>query len=320
MEDLILTVLSGEATLSERRSLDQWRNESPENERVYQEYARTWQVLPLHASQEPVSAPPPLEQIIAAGDRRRQKTVPLSGTAKPHSRTLWWAAVAVASAAAVIFLVGVSTLRSVPPDLTFATGPNETITIPLEDGSVVRLGPGSQLDVWMTGKVRKTTFHGSGFFAIASDSTSPFVIHTDAGTAEVLGTRFEIRTSADSLRLLVVEGRVALSAVGQKVEVGRGEMAHASSSVAPSQPQTVNVWEMLDWQEGILIYQDTPLFQVAAEVERFFGVPVSITDTALTRRVVTAWFGNEPFEDVIGTICQVVGARCTLGEGVEIAQ
>ena len=35
---------------------------------------------------------------------------------------------------------------------------------------------------------------------------------------------------------------------------------------------------------------------------------------------VTAWFGNEPLEDVVNTVCRVVGAQCTIGETVEVDQ
>lgn len=168
------------------------------------------------------------------------------------------------------------------------------------------------------GKQRRVALTGAAFFAIASDSTRPFVVSTEAGTAEVLGTRFEIRTEADSLRLVVVEGRVALSAAGHQVEVRGGAMSRIARGSPPSDPQDADVWEMLDWRDGLLIFHATPLAQVMAEVEEQFGIPFIIRDTSIARRSVTAWFEDEPLEDVVSVICQVVGAHCVLGDTVEV--
>ena len=100
MEDLITRVLSGEATPPEESQLERWRSESAENERTYQEFAHTWRLTALHDSQNSISAPPPLEHIIAEGDRRRRQTIPLRPKPAHRSRTWRWAgAVAVAAAA-----------------------------------------------------------------------------------------------------------------------------------------------------------------------------------------------------------------------------
>jgi len=318
MEDLIARVLSGEATPAEESQLERWRSESAENERTYQEFAHTWRLTALHDSPESITAPPPLAHIIAAGDRRRSQTIPLRPRPAHRNRKRRWAgAVAAAAVAATAVSIGVHKFRETPPDGTHYCGPAETKTVPLEDGSVVRLGPSSRLEVW-AGEQRRVALAGAAFFAIASDSTRPFVVSTEAGEAAALGTRFEIRTEADSLRLVVVEGRVALSAAGQQVEVREGAMSRIAEGSAPSVPQEADVWEMLDWHDGLLIFHSTPLAQVLAEVESQFGVPFVIRDSSIAHRSVTAWFEDEPFEEVVSAVCQVVGASCVLGDTVEV--
>lgn len=232
---------------------------------------------------------------------------------------MWrWFALAGAAAAATVVL-GAPALLGRQPDMTVSTGPNELRTVALGDGSVVRLGPGSHLE-FRHDNTRQAELTGSGFFAVATDSASPFVVSTEVGTAEVLGTRFEVRTDAESLRLVVVEGNVALSAAGNRVLVGQGEMSRITHGAPPAVPRQVNVWDVLDWEDGLLIFQDTPLGDVVAEIGAFFDVQFSFKDVTLADRLVTAWFENESFEDVVRTVCQVVGVRCILGEGVEIAR
>jgi transmembrane sensor len=318
VRDLILLVLNGEANADDERALVKWRNESPENERVYQEYAFAWKVLLLHASEDPVTVPPPVAEVVAAGNRRRRKAIPLRERQKNRVDSWRWLGVASAATAATLILC-LPALLEQRPDVTVSTGTTEYRTVALEDGSVVRLGPGSRLD-FRNGKERHATLYGSGFFAVASDSASPFIVATETGTARALGTRFEVRANEDSLRLVVVEGSVALSASGNQVFVKAGEMSTIEGDVPPAVPQHVNVWEVLEWRAGLLIFHDTPLGDVVAEVGAFFDVEFSFADSTLAHRVVTAWFENEPFEDVVGTICQAVGVRCTLDEGVEISR
>ncbi|MCP4251092.1 MAG: hypothetical protein GY778_28985, partial [bacterium] len=152
-----------------------------------------------------------------------------------------------------------------------------------------------------------------------TDSIRPFAVETPAGRAEVLGTRFEIRAAGDSLRLVVVEGRVGLSAAGRSVEAQAGELSLITGG-APSQPEPVDVWALLDWSQGLLIFQATPLQQALEEVATRFGRRAVIEDSTAAQRTVTAWFEDEPLQEVVTTICQVVGARCTVGSRIEVAR
>jgi ferric-dicitrate binding protein FerR (iron transport regulator) len=72
------------------------------------------------------------------------------------------------------------------------------------------------------------------------------------------------------------------------------------------------------WVGNFLVFQDTPLREVAKEVERRFGVPVVIRDSALAERTVTAWFADRTLEEVLRVVCAASLTRCTLGDVVEI--
>ncbi len=316
MNDLIARVLSGEASDIEQQQLQRWRRESPENERAYHEMEHVWRLSALQTPAGSVSPPPPVEDIIAEAEQRRAEVVPLQSRSKPRAGVWRWAP--VAAAAVLVLSVGFLSLRK-SPDAVFTTGPDQSSTVALVDGSVVRLGPESRLEIWTVDQ-RTVSLDGTAFFAVVTDSSSPFTIRTDAGSAEVLGTRFELRAGPDSLRLVVVEGRVALEAEGSRVEVGKGAMSRILRGSAPASARSADVWDLLDWSGGLLIFQTTPLTQVMEEVSAHFGVSVNLRDSALARRTVTAWFGDETIEDVVGTVCQVVGATCSVGDTVEVTQ
>jgi ferric-dicitrate binding protein FerR (iron transport regulator) len=316
MHDIIALVLSGEASDIEQRQLQRWRRESPENERTYREMEQLWELSAQQVSERQIRPPPPVDHIIAQAEARRAEVTPLR--AKPLASSQLWRWTAVAAAAVVVLGVGVVSLRE-NPEAVFSTGPGQTSTLSLNDGSVVRLGPESRVQVW-TESHRTVSLDGTAFFAVATDSLRPFVVRTDAGEAEVLGTRFELRASPDSLRLVVVDGLVALDAAGQRVEVGRGAMSRILIGSAPEPPRTADVWDLLEWSGGLLIFQSTPLSLVMAEVSNQFGVVVNVRDSVLAERSVTAWFEDETLEEVVFTVCQVVGASCTIGEVVEVTR
>jgi len=316
MKEIIALVLSGEASDIERQQLQRWRREKPENERLYQEMEHIWRLSSVETLDGSVSPPPPMERIIAEAERRRREVVPVKR--RSLSRIAYWRWASLAAAAIVVACVGVLALRDTR-DTVHSTGPGQTSTVSLLDGSVVRLGPSSNLEVWSADQ-RTVSLEGTAFFAVASDSSSPFTIRTDAGRAEVLGTRFELRAGPDSLRLVVVEGRVALAAEGERVEVGQGAVTTVLSGSAPAPPRPANVWDLLEWSEGLLIFQSTPLRQVMEEVSAHFGVPVNVRDSILADRSVTAWFGEETLDQVVSTICQVTAAQCSIGDVVEVTR
>lgn len=310
IDELIGKVLSGEATELERRRVAAWRDASPSNAETFLELQRLWEAADAPRP-ERFPSPPPVSAIIAEAERRRAEVVPI-GRARA-SRWRWAVAATVAAAAAVLLLVSLPNLEQ---DVSRFATIDAFQTVPLADGSVVRLAPGSSLDVLGEAQ-RSIRLSGQAFFAVATDSALPFTVTTAAGTTEVLGTRFEIAASADSLRLLVVEGRVALSSEAGRVEVGRGEVSRIISGGAPTPPQPADVWALLDWPAGILIFQSTPFTDVIAEIERTFGVSIGVSPETATNRTVTAWFEDEALEDVLETVCAVVGADCQVEGGTE---
>lgn len=317
MEEIIARSLTGEASKQEQTLLERWRRESPNNERTYQEFLQAWRLSGASHSQRTAPSPPSVDLIVARAERRRSQAIPLRTVMHGRSKTWRWA-LPLAAAALLVLVVGF-TLSDIwtTPTWSYATGTGKMKTITLADGTIVRLAPNSQLDV-RGSEQRATRLTGRAFFAVASDSSHPFTVRTEAGEAEVLGTRFDIDASGDSLRLVVVEGRVGLSAAGARVHVNHGESSNIVHGTAPTAPVPVDVWQLLDWPGGMLVFQSTPLSQVADEVETHFGVRIAVLDTNLARRSVTAWFEDEPFEEVINTICQVVGAQCVLGDSVEV--
>ncbi len=63
------------------------------------------------------------------------------------------------------------------------------------------------------------------------------------------------------------------------------------------------------WRQGGLAFEDTPLREVVRDIHRAFGVKITVLDSALLGRPVTATFSDQPLDLVLDEVTRVVGAR-----------
>jgi len=317
MEDLITRSLAGELSSQEADQLSAWRSESPANEAYYRRRIQLWEWLSRADRSNDTGPPPRAAELIRRSGIRAFRGVQAE---LPRSRRWSIAAMGAAAAAAVLAIAGSRLGRDPPPTRRFApvefvTATAEVATVRLDDGTVVRLGPESRLRFDEgTGGGREVWLRGRAFFAVAKDSIRPFTVHTTVGDARALGTRFELQADGTRLRLVVVEGRVALTAASQRVVVGANQVSHAGPSEAPSVMNVDDAGLLLDWVNGLFVFNDTPLSQVALQLERHFGVTIVIGDSSLARRTVTAWFQEQSFDGVLQSVCRAVAASCSINE------
>ncbi len=319
MDELILAALQDRLAPGEAAQLDAWRRASPHNEAHYQTIARLWG---LSARADPLEArglPAPS----LAGLRSRQSDRPLGRRGIARLRRAAWPRWVAAVAAAAVLLFAVLRITHTPSDShgvlrasEFATEHAEMATASLDDGSVVRLAPESRLRVTPTARRREVWLDGEAYFAVAKDSSRPFAVRTRAGSVEVLGTRFDLRVVGEELRLVVTEGKVALVSGDHRRLVLAGQVAHVRNGLPPVVESNVKVDSLLSWTDGFIVFQNTPLRQVARELERQYGVRVLLPDSAIASRAVTAWFTNQSFKQVLFAICRAVDAHCSLRDGV----
>ncbi len=323
MDELIIRVLSGTASTFEEERLKRWRSESSENEAHYLETSRVWDLT----APEEVAGPaaPPADAILRIADSRpsripatRSKSPLRSSTPKKSirlQRKLHWGMALAATIVAVTFgLQVVGERAGTGPLASYATGVGESRTVTLADGSFVRLAPESRLQDWSTNASRRVALSGRAFFAVAHDADRPFTVETEAGAVRVLGTRFELSQAQEDLRAVVVEGRVAVSNDHGVVEVTRGSVATVIRGAAPSSEISDDVYSLLDWPGGVLVFQGTPLGQAAEEVSRHFGRSLVVSGERLEARRISAWFDGETFDEIAESLCVVAGAECTLSD------
>jgi transmembrane sensor len=308
---IIERAVRGEASDGELVRLAAWRRASPANERIYRDRVHLLEVArTLRADAAIVPPRPSADAIIVAAKQRRVLT-----TGQRIGRWGGW----IAAAAAAVVLLTMQVREPVQPTdwvpAEIVTGDAELATVKLGDGTIVRLAPSSRLRI-EAGVAREVTLDGRAFFAVTEAADGrPFRVHTAAATANVLGTRFELVSEPDSVRLLVIEGRVSLDARENTVEVGAGEESGVRRGVASPARRTENPGEATAWLGRFLVFQATPLREASREIERLYGVRVVIAHEELTRATITAAFTDRTVEDVFDVVCTVLNATCTTQDG-----
>jgi len=315
VDELIVLYLQGRTNRAQEEEIRRWRSTSSENEAHYQGFVAVWQETAVAHPREVSFTRPTLADLEGRVRRTRRPSEATSGTgsAWDAARTLRWAAV-------VILALGMgalaSTLFTDPDSGAYAfitevgTGDGEMATWTLPDGTVVRLAPNTRLQVRQDSTVREVELDGRAFLSVRSDPSRPFRIITPEGEARVIGTRFEVNTTAGELDLLVVQGAVAVSGGGREVEVRAGERSRSQPEQEPRIETVRDVESQISWLGTFLAFESTPLSQVAAELESRLGRPIEVTDPDLRARTLTGSFTEAEMEDVVDLVCRAAAVQC----------
>lgn len=113
----------------------------------------------------------------------------------------------------------------------FVNGTGEQQKFKLDDGSEVKLAPGSGI-VWLNNfgpAERKIQLAGQAWFDVAKDSRRPFSVYAAGITTTALGTKFMVNAARKSkVAVQLFEGKV-------KIESNPGEAAMAAIFLEPGQ-------------------------------------------------------------------------------------
>ena len=260
--------------------------------------------------------------------KRRSK--PHASIHRPYGFRFW-----MVRATAALLLVGFVTLlvremtgpAAVPSDSLalreVVTEPGQQVNVHLDDGTRVRMNAGSLLQMpgTFSDQVRMVHLSGEAYFEVTGDAR-PFVVATDRGQMiEVLGTEFNVKSYHDEpFQVVVSRGVVSVHEMeqdliengeahlqelaedsGQGIRLERGQMMTEQGG-SMQVYREVDLSRELAWLEHRLVFDDTPLRQVARELERWYRVKVVLSEPDQGDLRVTATFENEPLNEVFRSL------------------
>ena len=170
----------------------------------------------------------------------------------------------------------------------FETAHGQQTVVDLDDGSRVVLNTDSALEVDLGRDARYVEIlKGQAFFDVAANPGRPFVVHTDFGTVEVVGTAFAVHERDDEVLVTVSEGRVLVVGVaGESVQLSADQqvrLSATSAAVAPVDANSANAWH-----RGQLVYDGVPLRVLIEDLNRYLPRKMTIADPELAATRVSA--------------------------------
>jgi transmembrane sensor len=199
------------------------------------------------------------------------------------------------------------------PGPAYDTQQGETRQIALSDGSQVTLAPASRLRAASRWKPRALSLErGEAFFVVAHQSGHPFTVQAGDALVRVIGTRFNVHHGVDQkVRVEVEQGAVQVSDEGGQ---NHAVTLRAGQTVlADARGLTVGVLARPDlaggWRQGRLAYEDAPLAEVVADLNRYSQRPLTIGSAATGRLKVTAAFEIAQADRFVAELPKVLPVR-----------
>jgi len=195
----------------------------------------------------------------------------------------------------------------------FVTAIGEQRSVTLADGSVVILNTDSKVRVeWNKTERLIELVRGEGQFHVAKNPDRPFLVSTNYATVKAIGTVFNVRKERAGTQVVVLEGRVKLTAAtsaatlaqtrgknqraaerptdtGVSFELAAGRRAAVTShgidpDIGPS------VESVAAWTQRRLIFRDQRLEDVVSEFNRYRTQPMVVDDGQLANLRISGVF------------------------------
>jgi ferric-dicitrate binding protein FerR (iron transport regulator) len=210
---------------------------------------------------------------------------------------------------------------------TIATDTGEQRFVSLVDGSTMELNSRSRVRIRFSDAERDVDLiEGQALFHVAHDAARPFIVHSGATLVRAVGTQFDVYRRDSGTTVTVVEGRVvvlspmleketetslsgsaaapeasmraSVSAEPRKqansqnaIFLGAGEQITVSAQARAS-PTHTDPAVATAWTQHELVFDSTPLIEVAQDFNRYNTRQLIVNDAALRDFHITGVFSS----------------------------
>jgi transmembrane sensor len=220
-----------------------------------------------------------LELLLPALPRPADLVAANSGSRARPRRRFWLAAIPLAAAAALTLILWPA--GAAHQSDRFATSAAERQTVRLADGSRAELNAQTSLQVEINPHERRVRLAaGQALFTVTPDESRPFVVETPAGSVQVTGTVFEVRSeSSRSLEVLVASGSVQVRPAStpegrhfspQSLTTG-DRLSSGSGEIRKQKLSATQLEAALAWRQGQAVFADDSLAEALARFARYHG-------------------------------------------------
>ena len=208
--------------------------------------------------------------------------------------------------------------------LSFSSPLGKKKSITLTDGTKVILNSGSKLTVAGNYNIsrRDVILEGEGYFDVVHDAQKTFTVHTAKINIKDIGTIFNVKAYATdkTTEASLIKGAVEITLNNKTkskillnpnnklvllnnkdLDVAEGKKAVKELFVVRNVTKNTdgNSVAETDWTQNKLTFSDQPFDEIAAEMERWYGVKINIINPDVKNYRFTATFDHEDITEVL---------------------
>jgi transmembrane sensor len=303
----VMQFASGRAGVADIAALKQWSARDPAHAEAFDRVSRTWKALgPLGRELSVQGA------LSKEADRRTSRA---AGVGPNMGRRAFLAGGLAASAAGVAIVAARSPFGLWPswPELAadYRTKIGEQRRVTLSDGAAIEMNTLTSIALrpieTETGRVELITGEA---MVTASSKAAVFTMLAGVGRIVAGDARFNVRYQGGTVCVTCLAGEIRVERPGAALALLADQQVLYSDKEIGS-AITVDPALVSAWQQGIVIFQSTPVAEVVAEVNRYRAGRIILTNAALGRRLFNARLLIANLDRVVGQIEQAFGARAT---------
>ena len=165
---------------------------------------------------------------------------------------------------------------------------------------------------------RTISLEGEAFFQVTKGA--PFVVSTDQGSIEVLGTSFNVFSRKSGFEVRCFTGKVRVKSKESEVVLLPGQLYSTFSAKVSDDIQYFDQSQHQDWRQGFFSYQSAHLSDVLDEMARQYDVTITL-DEGLSDIEYTGFFLEGALEEALYSVCWPLKLTWKIEGGkVEISQ
>jgi ferric-dicitrate binding protein FerR (iron transport regulator) len=202
----------------------------------------------------------------------------------------------------------------------YTTKYGETKNIILPDGSTVTMNANSNIryiDNWQQTHVREVWLSGEAFFDVLRKTEwkhAKFIVHTQNLNVEVLGTKFNVNNRRGVVKVVLNSG---------KVKLNQGNSTHADVVMRPKDlvefngqnkafvKKIVEPENYISWMNHKLIFNETPVSEIAQVLEDTYGMKVILKDPQVGNRKFTGSVPNKQISLLLNILSESLNIKIT---------
>jgi transmembrane sensor len=201
----------------------------------------------------------------------------------------------------------------------FAAKKGSTLKLTLPDNSIVQLNSGSSINISSSYGIndRNVLLKGEGFFEVAHNKQTPFIVEVKDAKINVLGTVFNLSAydQDNEVQATLISGSIAVNTSIDHTVIKPGQKATVGSQSVIRVDNNVDLDQILAWREGVFRFQDQSIESILHELSKWYYIADVQMPTNLKDKFTGSIKRTKQLKDVLTAIEQVSDLHFEIQEG-----